>query len=96
MVDQEHLGATYTAYANPTQVALSLLAIAADALHTRMGDLERIVRGGERLSFEFRDLCYFPEAVLPSKFRISDFDKYNVKGCPISHLWAYCGDVAQL
>ena len=97
MVDpEEHLCATHTAYANPTQIALSLPATVVDALHTRMGDLERLVWGGECQSFEFWDLCYFPEAVLPSSFCIPDFVKYNRKGCPISHLWAYREDLTQL
>ena len=96
MVDpEEHLGATHTAYVNPTQIALFLPTTTADALHTRMGDLERLVRGGECQSFEFWDLCYFPEAVLPSNFHISDYDMYNGKGCPISHLRTYCGDLPQ-
>ena len=29
-------------------------------------------------------------------FHVPDFDKYNGKGCPISHLRAYCGDLTQL
>ena len=29
-------------------------------------------------------------------FCIPDFDKYNGKGCPISYLRAYCGDLTQL
>ena len=64
-----------------------------------MGDLERalrLVQGGDRQSYQFRDLCYFPEAVLPPNFHIPDFDKYNGKGYPISNLRAYCRDLAQL
>ena len=70
-----------------------------DTLLARMGDLERalcLVHDGDRQSYQFRDLCYFPRAVLPSKFHILDFDKYNGRGCLISHLRAYCGDLAQL
>ena len=64
-----------------------------------MGNLERalrLIQGGDRQSYQFRDLCYFPEAVLPPNFHIPEFDKYNGKGCPISHLWAYCGNLVQL
>ena len=46
--------------------------------------------------YQFRDLCYFPEATLPENFRIPEFDKYNSRGCPITHLKAYCCDLAQL
>ena len=31
----------------------------------------------------------------PPKFCIPVFEKYNGKGCPIAHLKAYCGDLAQ-
>ena len=55
-----------------------------------------LVQGSDRQSYQFQDLCYFPEAVLPLKFHIPDFDKYNGKGCPISHLRAYYGNLAQL
>ena len=41
-------------------------------------------------------LCYFLEAVLPINFHVSEFEKYNGKGWPISHLRAYYGDLAQL
>ena len=34
--------------------------------------------------------------MFPPKFHILDFDKYNGKGCPISHLRAYYEDLAQL
>ena len=100
MVDpKEHLGATQMVYVNPAPAASSLPAATPNTLLNRMGDLERalrLVQGGERQSFEYRDLCYFPEAVLPLKFRIPNFDKYNGKGCPISHLRAYCGNPTQL
>ena len=35
------------------------------------------------------------EAVLPSNFHVSEFEKYNGKDYPISHLRAYYGDLAQ-
>ena len=100
MVDpEEHLGATPTAYANLAPAASPLPAATLAALLNRMGDLERALRqvqGSERQSFEYRDLCYFPEVVLPLNFYVSDFNKYNGKGCPISHLWAYYADLTQL
>ena len=46
-------------------------------------------------SYQFRDLYCFLEVVLPPKFKISAFDKYNGRGCPIAHLKAYCRDLAQ-
>ena len=56
----------------------------------------RQVQGMDLHSYQFRDLCYFPKAVLLPKFRILDFEKYNGRGCPIVHLKVYCRDLAQL
>ena len=55
-----------------------------------------LVQGTDHQSYHFQDLYYFPEVVLPPKFRILDFDKYNGRGCPITHLKVYYGDLAQL
>ena len=100
MVDlEEHLGATLLAYAVPAPAAPSPLAANPDPINNRVDVLEkalRIVQGADHQSYQFRDLYYFLEAVLPSKFRIPDFDKYNGRGYPVAHLKAYCGDLAQL
>ena len=96
---EEHLSATLLAYAVPTPTAPSPLATNPDSINNRMDVLEkalRLVQGVDLQSYQFWDLCYFPEAVLPPKFRITVFDKYNGRGCPIAHLKAYCRDLAQL
>ena len=70
-----------------------------DPINNRMDVMEkalRLVQGADHWSYQFRDLCYFPKVVLPPKFRIPNFDKYNGRGCPISHLKVYCGDLTQL
>ena len=54
------------------------------------------MQGTNLHSYQFQDLCYFLEAVLPPKIKIPDFEKYNGRGCPIAHMKAYCGDLAQL
>ena len=54
------------------------------------------MQGTDRQSYQFQDLCYFTEAILLANFRILEFDKYNGRGCPISHLKAYCSDLVQL
>ena len=100
MVDlEEHLGATQSAYVIPALAAPSPLVASPDPLDNRVGVLEKalcLVQGVDHQSYQFRDLCYFPEAVLPLKFCIPDFDKYNGRDCPIAYLKAYCGDLAQL
>jgi hypothetical protein len=65
----------------------------------RMEELERLIRqisGPDRQSYQFKDLCCYPDAVLPSDFRTPDFKKYKGRGCPIAHLKAYYGDMAPL
>ena len=70
MVDpEERIRATHTAYVVPTSTAQSSPAVASDAFLTRLGDLERAlhqVQGQDRQLYQFRDLCLFPEATLPS------------------------------
>ena len=88
---------THSAYVAPAPVAPSPSTAHLDPYDNRFAVLEKALRqmqGTGLHSYQFRDLCYFPEAVHPSKFKISDFEKYNGKGCPISHLKVYCGDLA--
>ena len=100
MVDpEEHLGATKSAYVIPAPTAPSPSAASPDPLDNRVGVLEkglRLVQGVDHQSYQFQDLCYFLEAVLPLKFCILDFDKYNGRSCPIAYLKAYYRDLAQL
>ena len=81
MVDsEERFSATHTAYATPASTAQSSTEATPDALLAKICDLERALRrvqGTDCLSYQFRDLCYFPEATLPSNFHISEFEKYN-------------------
>lgn len=46
-------------------------------------------------STSFSDLCFFPNLKLPYKFKTPEFDKYNGKGCPFTHLRIYCGEMCQ-
>ena len=100
MVDlEERLRATHTAYVVPAPAASPPVVANPDPINERMDVLEkalRLVRGTDRQSCRFWDLCLFPETTLPAKFHIPEFEKYNGRGCPISHLRAYCGDLAQL
>ena len=100
MVDpEERFRTTHTTYVVPASAAQPLPAAASDAFLTRLGNLEeafRQAKGTDHQSYQFRDLCLFLEATLPAKFRIPKFEKYNGRGCPISHLKAYCGDLPQL
>ena len=100
MVDpEERFRATHTAYAAPALAAPVSIAATSGTLHSRISVLEealRQVQGMDRQSYQFRDLCYFLEAILPANFRIPEFEKYNGRGYPIAHLKAYCRDLVQL
>ena len=96
---EEHFSATQSAYVVPAPAVLSPLVANLDPINSTVDVLEKalhLVQGTNHRSYQFWDLCYFPEVVLPLKFRILDFDKYNGRGCSIAHLKAYCGDFAQL
>ena len=70
-----------------------------DPINDKMDVLEkalRLVQGKDYQSCQFWNLYLFPEATLPAKFRILKFKKYNGRGCPSSHLRAYCVDLSQL
>ena len=90
IVDPEDpLGVAYSAYVAPTLPAQSSTIAPLDTLLARVGDLERAQRssqGGDRWPYQFQDLCYFPEAVLPANLHVLEFEKYNGKGCQ-SHIF---------
>ena len=35
-------------------------------------------------------LCLVPSLIIPEKFEVSEFDKYDRSSCPRSHLIMYC------
>lgn len=43
-----------------------------------------------------KDLCFYPGGQLPSSFRLPEFNKYNGKTCPRTHLKIYCNDMFEL
>ena len=100
MVDSEDPSrVVYSACVAPAPPAQSPSVTPLDALLARVSDLERALRssqGGDRWPYRFRDLCYFPEVVLPPNLHIPEFEKYNGKGCPIAHLKVYCSDLVHL
>ena len=51
----------------------------------------RAIEGGEDYVFaNMAELCLVPDIVIPLKFKVSDFDKYNETICPKNHLKKYC------
>ncbi|XP_057969498.1 uncharacterized protein LOC131158646 [Malania oleifera] len=40
------------------------------------------------------DYCLVPNVVLPPKFKMPDFEKFDGTTCPQTHLWMYCQSMA--
>ncbi|XP_020222728.1 uncharacterized protein LOC109805146 [Cajanus cajan] len=45
-------------------------------------------------AFDAIDLCLVPDVVIPPKFKVPEFDKYNENSCPRNHLTMYCKKMA--
>ncbi|RDY10066.1 hypothetical protein CR513_05471, partial [Mucuna pruriens] len=54
----------------------------------------RVVEGIDRYGVDAVDLCLVPDVVLPTDFKVPDFDKYRGSTCPITHLAMYCRKMA--
>jgi len=51
----------------------------------------RVIEGGINYSFDdMVELCLVPDMVIPSKFKVSNFDKYKGTTFPKNHLNMYC------
>jgi len=50
----------------------------------------RAIEGGRDYAFaDMAELCLVPDVVIPSKFKVLDFDKYMGTTCPKNHLKMY-------
>ena len=46
-------------------------------------EMLRVIEGGGDYSFaDMAELCLVPDVVIPSKFKVPDFDKYKETTCP--------------
>ena len=50
-------------------------------------------QGVDLPSTKFRDLCPFPDAMVPQGFQVPKFKRYDGTGCPVDHLRAFCGEL---
>ena len=51
----------------------------------------RAIEGGRDYAFvDMAKLCLVLDMVIPSKFKVPDFDKYKGTTCPKNHLKMYC------
>ena len=46
-------------------------------------------------SVDPRELCLVPNVVIPPKFKMPKFEKYNGTKCPENHLATYCNKMAR-
>jgi len=51
--------------------------------------LRAIEGGGDYAFADMAELCLVPNVVIPPKFKVPDFDKYNGTTCPKNHLKVY-------
>ena len=49
----------------------------------------------DRRSVDFRDLSLVPNVVIPPKFKMPKFEKYDGIKCPENHLATYCNKLAE-
>ena len=40
------------------------------------------------------ELCLVPNVVIPPKFKVHEFEKFNGFACPMNHLTSYCQQMA--
>ncbi|KAI8547530.1 hypothetical protein RHMOL_Rhmol07G0203200 [Rhododendron molle] len=64
------------------------------AIKAKLAQLEQSLAKSERITsvgFDIDELCLFPNAKLPKKFKPIDFVKFNGTGDPEAHLTSYIG-----
>ena len=62
----------------------------------QLEDQLKKIHGVEVFPTRFEDLCPFPDARLPDKFKMQDLSKNDGTRDSIVHLKAYCGAIYQL
>ena len=67
-------------------------------IHTRCGLLDKKLKQIEGVndlgSVDPRELCLVPDLVIPPKFKMPKFEKYDGTKCPENHLATYCNKMA--
>ncbi|KAI8542758.1 hypothetical protein RHMOL_Rhmol08G0164500 [Rhododendron molle] len=64
------------------------------AIKAKLAQLEQSLARSERITsigFDIDELCLFPNARLPKKFKPIDFAKFDGTGDPKAHLTSYIG-----
>ena len=61
-----------------------------DLLDKKLKEIEGVNDLG---SVDPRELCLVPDVVIPPKFKMSKFEKYDGTKCPENHLATYCNEM---
>nr|XP_009612172.1 uncharacterized protein LOC104105536 [Nicotiana tomentosiformis] len=48
---------------------------------------------GSQVSVDYKDLCLFPDVLLPVGFKMPKFDPYDGHGDPVAHLRGFCSNM---
>ena len=55
----------------------------------------RAIEGTSKYGFmNAAELCLVPDVVIPPKFKVPEFEKFNGSTCPMNHLTSYCRKMA--
>ncbi|XP_050893780.1 uncharacterized protein LOC127100592 [Lathyrus oleraceus] len=60
------------------------------AIEEKLKELE----GSNDLGLDTTEICLVPSVVIPTKFKVTDFEKYKGASDPITHVKAYCRKMA--
>ena len=81
----------------PTTITLSFCGGESPSCYGEKGKLDHIEDrlraiegGGDHAFADMAKLYLVPDIVIPSKFKVPDFDKYKGTTCPKNHLKMYC------
>ncbi|WRX29161.1 Retrotransposon gag domain - like 10 [Theobroma cacao] len=62
-----------------------------DLLEERLRAIERVDRFG---TMDATELCLMSDVLIPAKFKVSKFEKYDGTKCPMAHITMYCRKMA--
>ncbi|EOY00458.1 Gag-pro-like protein [Theobroma cacao] len=62
-----------------------------DLLEERLRAIEGVDRFG---TMDATELCLVPDVLIPAKFKVPEFEKYDGTKCPMAHITMYCRKMA--
>src|ERR1051325_177529 len=68
--------------------------VAAQKMCKELAEQMKELRGKNVVGLSAADMCLVPDVIIPSKFKVPDFEKYKGVSCPDTHLRMYCRKMA--